>query len=319
MIRACFRTAVASVPLDRSELRQPVAVGATFSHLLSPAVCAGSMITTIANYYHLSLVMMQFRRLSPRQSNCSLTRALVAIDTYVSDLCLDLGFADCILGTRGNVGASDFGHNAYQALIYLKWRVIQSALLHFNHVIFFGAPLSRHGTAADAPAASNDFPSPDTVAFIADVRSSVWINWKSLLTRGRPVVHLPRADSDVVVLRNPWPSIAPGMGNYDLMFQAEALEKPDCTTQVNGGQLYAVKSSAPLLKCVLQTEAIATPTKLDQDFGARPNAERNSHTLPSLLPGSIGERPSNSCHVAHLAWIPCRITQRTLHGMPLRG
>lgn len=82
---------------------------------------------------------MQFRRLGPPLSNCSLTRAVVAVDSYISDLCGDLGIENCVLGTRNNLGASDFGQNAYNALIYLKWRVLQSALLHFEHVVFFGA------------------------------------------------------------------------------------------------------------------------------------------------------------------------------------
>lgn len=73
----------------------------------------------------------------------------------------------------------------------------------------------------------------------------------------------------MVAFHNPWPAIAPSMGSYDLMYQAEHAKSFDCSVQVNGGQLYVVRSSAPLLGCVLETEGVLSDDgKLDQDAGA---------------------------------------------------
>lgn len=142
-----------------------------------------SVIVTVANFHHVGLALMQFRRLTdrgPGRAGCGeLTRAVVAVDTYVSEFCRDLGFRrepaaaaaaallgalraisdcplrrrlnapraartlflcrNCVLGTRSNVGASDYRRSSYHALTYLKWRVARSALLSFDNVIFFGA------------------------------------------------------------------------------------------------------------------------------------------------------------------------------------
>lgn len=100
---------------------------------------------------------MQFRRLSGRggrggPSSCGreLTRAVVAVDTYVSEYCGDFGFRNCVLGTRSNVGASDFRRSSYHALTFLKWRVARSALLSFENVLFFGACGGLKGAHAHA-------------------------------------------------------------------------------------------------------------------------------------------------------------------------
>lgn len=54
---------------------------------------ASSVLVTVANFHHVGLALMQFRHLSERRTGgCSLTRAVVAVDTFVSDLCGDMGF-----------------------------------------------------------------------------------------------------------------------------------------------------------------------------------------------------------------------------------
>lgn len=71
------------------------------------------------------------------------------------------------------------------------------------------------------------------------------------------------------MLRNPWPPLAPRLGRFDLLHQAEGLEQPSCEeTRINGGQLLFSRGARPLVDCVLASERKGPSRVLDQDFGA---------------------------------------------------
>lgn len=98
-----------------------------------------SAIFTLTNKYHFDLVKLQVSVLRKIHTFSCInpTYYVVTLDIESFNLCEDLSVFTCIRGSKTDLQPSDFGETDYHVIIFLKWRIIKTALMSFDYVFLF--------------------------------------------------------------------------------------------------------------------------------------------------------------------------------------